>query len=364
MQIAPESIACDPCEWTFAARIPYAVSMKIGIMGAGAIGCYLGGRLMDAGEEVVFVGRPSLGEELARHGLTLTDYDGRSWHFPPSRVDYSPNPARLAGCDAVLLTVKCNDTESAAQAMAPHLKPSAMVVSFQNGVGNAALIERHLPHQTVLAGMVPFNVLRRANGTFHQGTSGALVVEKAAGLETSLAWAFEKSELEVVHHPNMKGVMWGKLIFNLNNALNALAGIPLRDEISDPQWRRVLAACMEEALGVLKAADIQPARFGRMAPTLAPRILKLPNAVFFAVAGAMVKIDPEARSSMWEDLERGRPTEIAFLNGAIVELAKRIGRPTPVNTSIVESIHLAEKQGAGSPRLTPEKLAQRMGLRL
>jgi 2-dehydropantoate 2-reductase len=264
----------------------------------------------------------------------------------------------------VLFTVKCTDTETAARAMAPHLKPSTLVVSFQNGIGNAALIERHLPHQPVLAGMVPFNVLRRPDGVFHQGTSGALVVEKAAGLETSLAWAFGKSEIEVVHHPNMKGVLWGKLIFNLNNALNALAGIPLREEISDPHWRKVLAACMEEALAVLKASDIQPARFGRMAPTLAPRILRLPNAVFFAVAGAMVKIDPEARSSMWEDLQRKRPTEIAFLNGAIVELGRKIGRPTPVNTAVVETIRHAEKQGAGSPQLTAEKLAQRMGLGL
>ena len=124
----------------------------------------------------------------------------------------------------------------------------------------------------------------------------------------------------------MAGVLWGKLMLNLNNALNALSGVPLATQLADRRWRLILARQIAEALGVLKAAGIKPARIEGVPPGMIPRILRLPDWLFRRVARRMLAIDPEARSSMWEDLHRHRPTEIGYLQGAILALAQKHAR--------------------------------------
>ena len=126
-------------------------------------------------------------------------------------------------------------------------------------------------------------------------------------------------------HHDMASVQWGKLLLNLNNALNALAGVPLATQLADRRWRLILAAQIREGLRVLKAAGVRPARIEAVPPGLIPRILRLPNWLFRRVAARMLAIDPQARSSMWEDLERRRPTEIDDLQGAILALGKKSG---------------------------------------
>ena len=118
----------------------------------------------------------------------------------------------------------------------------------------------------------------------------------------------------------------------------------------------MLAACQREALETLAAAKIVPARVGKVPPWLLPRIVALPDLVFHLIAGTMVKIDPEARSSMWEDLEKRRPTEVDHLQGAVVELARSLGRDAPVNRKVMEQVKRAEAIGTGSPRVTAESL--------
>ncbi len=107
---------------------------------------------------------------------------------------------------------------------------------------------------------------------------------------------------------------------------------------------------------MLKAAGIRPARIEGVPPGAAPRILRLPNWLFKRVAARMLAIDPEARSSMWEDLERRRRTEIDHLQGAILALAAKTRVRVPLTQRIVELVKAAEAARAGSPGLTPEQL--------
>jgi 2-dehydropantoate 2-reductase len=170
--------------------------------------------------------------------------------------------------------------------------------------------------------MVPFNVVQTLGaGTaprFHRATSGGVLIGAGvAGLSETLG----AQGLVVRESRDIAGVLWGKLLLNLNNALNALAGVPLATELADKRWRKLLARQIDEGLAVLKAAGLHPARIEGVPPTAVPRILRLPTWLFRRVAGRMLAIDPEARSSMWEDLERRRPTEIDHLQGAILALA-------------------------------------------
>jgi 2-dehydropantoate 2-reductase len=107
---------------------------------------------------------------------------------------------------------------------------------------------------------------------------------------------------------------------------------------------------------VLRLAKTPLARVGPLPVTVFPWMLRLPSPLVRVLASAQVKIDPEARSSMWEDLTRGRPTEVDYLNGEIVRVAAACGARAPLNARMVEIVHDAEKRGAGSPKLSADEL--------
>ena len=324
--------------------------MRIGVLGAGSIGCYLGGRLLASGVETLLVGRAALAAEVAASGLSLSDYRGFRAHLAARRVAIATSPEPLAGCDVVLVTVKGGDTASAGDALAGVVKTGAIVVSFQNGVQNPAALRAALPRNRVLAGMVPFNVLRSEGAAFHQGTSGRLAVERTEdGAETPLVRALVAAGLPTRTHADMNAVLWGKLLVNLNNSINALAGVPLKEQLGARAYRRVMAACVREGVAIVTEAGISPVVDFPLPIRFLPAILSLPDPVFHAIARSMVRIDPHARSSMWDDLERGRSTEVDALNGEIVRLAARIGRVAPINASILARVKEAE--GHRSPGL-------------
>lgn len=326
---------------------------SIAIVGAGSIGCYLGGCLVSAGCNTILVGRERIRKQLTEHGLRVSDWKGRDANYAIEQLQFSTDMGVIASADFVLLTVKSGDTESTAQSMLAYLKPEAVIVSFQNGVQNAAMLQSVLPKHRVVKAMVPFNVANNGDGEFHCGTEGELAVEAQAGEYLELITAFEDAQLPVTLYADIAGVQWGKLIMNLNNAVNALSGVPLLDQLNNREYRLVMKKVIAEALAVMSAAGIKPARTGKVIPSLMPYILALPDFLFRRVASATLKIDPKARSSMYEDFVLNRKTEIDYLNGEIVNLATQQGIPAPVNTSIVNLVKQTEKQQKGSPNHSP-----------
>lgn len=316
----------------------------IAVMGAGSIGCYVGGRLAAGGADVVLIGRERLGRELAAHGLRVSDYRGYSAVLRPDQYRYATDVHVAEAADLVLVTVKSAATAGAAQELARVLRPDAVVVSLQNGIGNAGVLRAALGTQTVLAGMVPFNVVQRGEGVFHQGTEGELDVERDARL-TPFTPAFERAGLPLQQHDDLKPVQWAKLLLNLNNPINALSDLPLKTQLSQRAYRRCLALAQREGLELLAVAGVAPAQLTRVPPHWIPRVLGLPDALFRLIAAGMLAIDPLARSSMWEDLQAQRATEIDWINGEIVALAERLGRTAPVNAKLVELVHAAEQGG-------------------
>ncbi len=335
--------------------------MHIAIVGAGSIGCYLGGCLLASGASVTFIGRERLQKELSTYGFHLTDWQGRDARVPPERIQYATEMEAVATADVVLVTVKSLNTMDAGRDLAQHLRPGALVISFQNGLRNAATLRQSITNNLVLAGMVPFNVAQQGKGHFHCGTEGALALEQARGLEKPFVAALASAGLPCGTYADMLSVQWGKLLMNLNNPINALAGIPLVEELGNRAYRRILAQSIREALSVLRSAGVKPARTGKVIPTLMPAVLELPDWLFKKVASAMLKIDPEATSSMQEDLTLGRKTEVDYLNGEIVRLGEELGITTPLNQAILQRIHQAEAQREGSPRLSPQALMADVG---
>jgi 2-dehydropantoate 2-reductase len=280
---------------------------------------------------------------LKEHGLTVSDLHGHRRYVPPMVLDIATQPAAAQGADVVLVTVKSASTMQVAHELADVLVPGTLVISFQNGVRNTADLRAALPDCRVLTGVVPFNITEPQPAHFHQGSSGRLMVERSAALSPSLLSAFAASGLSLQQRDDMQAVLWAKLLINLNNPLNALSGLPLREELAQHSWRQCLAALQKEGLYVLEAAGIRPAQLTALPAHWLPKVLSLPDALFHRVASRMLAIDPWARSSMWDDLQAGRPTEVDYINGEIVALATSKGMRAPLNARVVELIREAEQ---------------------
>lgn len=313
----------------------------IGVFGAGSVGCWLGGCLAAAGAEVTLVGRPRLMAELAELGLRVTDLAGLDRTV---RVATATEPGAIAGAALVLVTVKSADTAAAGAALAGVLADSAVVASLQNGVRNTDVLRAALPGRTVLAGMVPWNVTRPGPGAFHRASSGTVMIERSPAA-APLVRAAVAARLPIEERADMPAVAWAKLVLNLNNAVNALSDLPLAAELAERAYRRCLAAAQREALAILAAAAQPIARLTAIPPAWMPRLLTLPDPVFRRVARRVVAIDPLARSSMWDDLAAGRPTEVDYIQGEVVALAERLGRDAPVNRALARLVHAAETGG-------------------
>ncbi len=323
------------------------------VAGAGSIGCFVGGVLASTGRRVSLLARPRVIAEIEQFGLTLTSLEGSSWHVASQQLTLSDDPKILADAGAILVAVKSADTVEMAEAFARYAPPDAVVVSLQNGIANVPVLRGRLPGRTVLAAMVPFNVIAAGEGRFHRATSGDIVIERD---DADNAAELSVPGLEMRATDNIAGVQWGKLLVNLNNAINALSGLPLREQLARRDWRALFADQIAEGLTAVRAEGIRPVSPTPLPLSWTPHLLRLPDTLFAIALAPAMKIDPQARSSMWEDLQRRRRTEIDYLQGVITGIADRRGLKAPLSHRIVALIRDAEAAGEGSPRLTAEQI--------
>src|ERR1700682_157615 len=333
----------------------------IGVPGAGSIGCFVGGMFAASGRRVSLLARPRVIREIEGNGLQLTSFEGLARNIASSALALSEDPGVLGDAAVVLVTVKSADTAEMADLIASHAPADAVIVSLQNGVGNVPVLRERLPGRRVLAGMVPFNVIALGNGRFHRATSGDIIIEQD---DAGSAKLLSVPGLRMRPTPDIAGVQWGKLLLNLNNALNALADQPLRQQLAQRPWRMLFADQIAEGLAAIRAEGIKLVSSTPIPSGWMPHMLRLPDALFEMLMGPTIKIDPQARSSMWQDLQRGRRTEIDYLQGVITGIADRRGLQVPISRRIVALIKSAEAGGKGSPKLSPEQIRSPSSLKI
>jgi 2-dehydropantoate 2-reductase len=322
--------------------------MTICVFGAGSIGCYVGGRLAATGTTVSFVGRSSMQEQVSG-GIRLVDRDGQSLEVTPA---FTTDPGVAHDADLVIVTVKSGANKEVAEQLRPLLAEDAVVLNLQNGIHGGSDLRAGLPDHRVVTGMVGFNVVRDG-ATFQQTTAGDIMAA------TDPVWAmyadaFATAGLPVEQRSDMDAVLHAKLLLNLNNAINALSGMPLRAELDIRDFRRCLSLAQREALRVMARSGTAPAKLTAVSPTVMARALRLPDPLFRRFGGKVLAIDPAARSSMADDLAAGRPTEVDWINGAVVDLAREAGMKAPVNGRLAALVHDAER--AIHPRWTGRDL--------
>lgn len=315
--------------------------MRIGVFGAGAIGGYLGVRLSAAGAQVTLLGRAAL--RAQRPELEACDRRGRCLR-PAASLRVVEHPDELADSQVCLVTVKSSDTLAAGQALRASLPEASLVLSLQNGLHNVAHLRGALPGHTVLAGMVTFNVVK-TGPRLQKATSGPLLCERSAHPQfASLRKAFAAAGEPLGTRADMAAIQAGKLLLNLNNGLCAATGLPIARSLAARDLRWCFSQCMREGLRVMRARGLRPAAIGLLGPAAIARLLLVPDLAFGLLSQTVMRIDPQARSSTLQDLERGKPTEIAALNGEIVCIAEQLGLRAPANAHVVACVKALEAQ--------------------
>ncbi len=336
--------------------------LRVGVFGAGAIGGYLGLRLAAGGADVVLHGR----KWLADVADDLAAFDLAGERYSPT-VRVVTDPGALSEVDVCLVTVKSAQTTGAAEELKRVLAPGTLVVSFQNGMRNAERLRQVLRAQTVVPAMVSFNVVIEADRHFRQATSGPLSAGRVLGsglfVLERLEACFGRGGLPLELHHDIGNVQAGKLLVNLNNGVSAAVGMTIKDAVSNRDIRRCFAACVSEGLDIFRRTGLRPAKVVALPPAIIVKALPLPNSIFLRIAKPLVTIDPRAKSSTLQDLERGRRTEIDDLNGEVVDRAKSAGLSAPANQVIADVIHELEEAAVSQQALRflrPEELWQRI----
>ena len=298
--------------------------LHVAVMGAGAVGCYFGGMLARAGHAVTLIARPQHVEAIARAGLRM---ETRSFD-EQVKLAASADPAAVQGADVVLFCVKSGDTEAAGRQIQPHLRPGALVLCLQNGVDNADRLRAVLPQHEVAAAVVYVATEMAGPGHVKHHGRGELVIEPAAASER-VAEALRAAGVPTEVSGNVRGALWFKLVQNCAyNAISAITQLPYGQAVTGEGVQDAMRDVVDECVAVARAEGVQ-----------------LPGDPHAAVAKLAASM-PTQYSSTAQDLARGRPTEIDYLNGLVVRRGAALGVPTPDNRVLWSLVKLLERKAA------------------
>ncbi|MCC7371137.1 MAG: 2-dehydropantoate 2-reductase [Chloroflexi bacterium] len=307
--------------------------MRVAVIGSGGVGGYVGGRLAQAGHEVVFLARGAHLDALKAGGLRVQSTDG---DFALPSVNATDQFGELGPADLFLFTVKTYDTESAAAALKPLLRPGATVLTVQNGIDNHERIDAVLGAGVALPGTIRIETSIAEPGVIAHTSKGAIarfgeLNSGGSGSERveTLRAAFAEAKLNVAVPEDMRAELWDKFLFIVPFAgLTTLTRAPIGEILASEELTATLGQLLAEAAAVAKAEGVD---FG--------------DDVVQKRLGWMRRLHPEFKSSMQRDLERGKPLEIDALAGALARLGVKHGIPTPV-TSCVNAVLALEDRRA------------------
>lgn len=304
--------------------------MRIAIMGSGGVGAYVGARLQAAGEDVSFIARGAHLQAMQTQGLTI---DSPSSPLQLPKVKATDSPAEVGPVDLIIFAVKLWDTEAAAQALLPMIGPETRILSLQNGIDSLAMIAPHVAEtgQALLRGGVIYvsaviaepGVIRSPGGLNHIVCDGAdgdpVMAAFCAACERATA-------LEAKASPAIATVIWEKFI-----ALASLSGSTsllrarMGQILGHPETRILQRQLVDEVIAVGRATGVTVRE--ELADEIMVRLAAMPASF---------------RSSMSEDLERGKPLELQWLSGRVHQLGLQTGVPTPGHSMVYRGLVLHE----------------------
>jgi len=307
--------------------------MRVAVFGAGGVGGYFGGRLAQAGAEVVFIARGEHLRALRTHGLRIDSLKG---DFALRSVRATDNPAEVGAMDTVLVAVKAWQVTEAARAMRPLVGPETFVVPLQNGVEAPDQLAAVLGARHVVGGLC--SIISFIVGPGHIRHAGAEPYIAFAELDNRpserverLRQAFVRAEVKVEIPQDIHVALWEKFLYIASFAgLGAVTRAPAGILRSLPQTRQMLEQAMREIFTVARA-----------------RKISLPEETIPRSMAFVDGLPPDATASMQRDIMEGRPSELDFLNGAVVRLGREVGVATPLHFFIYHCLLPLELRARG-----------------
>jgi 2-dehydropantoate 2-reductase len=311
--------------------------VHIVIIGAGAIGCFFGALLMEAGNAVTFVARGPTLEALRTRGLRVESPRGDRLL---TDIRATPNPSEAGPADLVIVAVKTWQLDSVLDSIRAVLGPRSLVLPLLNGVGAAEILTRALGREAVLNGMCRVIVERIGPAHVrHRGVDPFIAFGRPDNLRTERLIAvqemFAKAGIASDIPSDIRVPIWMKFLFIAPvGGVGACTGYPMGKMRSDPESRDLITRAMREIYSIACAKGI-PLSSRAVEKTLA----------------SLDAVPDESTTSMQRDLMEGRPSELDQQTGAVVRAGRSLGVPTPVNEMIYERLlpleQAARRKAAG-----------------
>jgi 2-dehydropantoate 2-reductase len=293
--------------------------MKIAIFGSGGVGGYFGGRLAAAGEDVTFLARGAHLAAMQQDGLHIASPLG-DVHLP--KVQATDRPQAVGPVDVVLFTVKLYDVEASAASLGPMIGPDTVVITLQNGVDAMDMVATHVGGDHVAGGAAYIVVVIDKPGHLRHTTAQQLVFGERDGRRSDRLVAFEQAGIRAGFQAqasnDVQSVLWTKFVRLATwSGMTTVTRSPMGVVRDTPATYDMMMAAIEEVIAVGKASGVT------FPPDLMDGTIKL------------IKNFPAAsKSSMLEDIERGRRLELPWLSGAVVRIGREVGVPTPIHQFI------------------------------
>jgi 2-dehydropantoate 2-reductase len=293
--------------------------VKIAIFGSGGVGGYFGGRLAAAGEDVTFIARGAHLAALRQGGLHITSPNG-DLHLP--QVQATDNPADVGPVDVVLFTVKLYDVDAAAATLKPLIGPDTVVITLQNGVDAVEMVAKHVGPDHVAGGVAYIVIVIDKPGHLRHTTAQQLVFGERDGSRSARLVAFEEAGIragfQAKASTTVEADLWTKFVrLSTWSGMTTVTRSPMGVVRDNADLFAMMMTAIDETIAVGRARGIV------FPPSLLDDTL------------ALIRNFPaSSKSSMLEDLERGRRLELPWLSGAVVRLGKEAGVPTPTHQFI------------------------------
>ncbi len=307
--------------------------MRIAVFGAGGVGGYFGGRLAQAGEDVVFIARGDHLKALLEHGLRVDSVKG---DFVIRPVQASDDTAQVGVVDVVLVGVKAWQVTEAAEAMGPMIGPDTVVLPLQNGLEARAQLAAVLGEEHVLGGLCGLMSFIVGPGHIRHASAEPFVKlgemdNRSSRRVDTLREAFVRAGVNAETPPDFRIALWMKfLLMTSFSGMGSITRAPIGVWRSLSETRQMAEEAMQEVKTVAKAKDVL-----------------LPEDAVQIIMGGFDGLSPAVTTSMQRDLMAGRPSELDALMGVVVRFGKETDVATPLNGFIYNSLLPMELKARG-----------------
>ena len=293
--------------------------MRIAIVGAGGVGGYFGGRLAEAGADVVFLARGPHLHALRTRGLRIVSPKGDA-HI--TSINATDDPAAIRGADVVFFAVKLYDAEAASQVL-PRLVesggPETVVIPLQNGVEGTDIVSRAVGRDHTAGGTCYVSAVIAEPGVITHTAMDHLIFGEIDRVRSprlmSLCDACRAASFQSTLSDDIQADIWTKFVrLSAFSGMTAVTRSPIGTIVNDPDLFTLLQKAVAEGMAVAQARGVH-----------------VPSSTVDDVAEAYRALPPLAKASMLEDLERGRRLELPWLSGAVVRIGQEVGVPTPTH---------------------------------